>query len=187
MNKQKQLDEITEKIAHCRTCKKDCGGLPVPGEGNPDADIMFLGEAPGRNEAATGRPFIGRSGQLLRGLIREAGLKESDVYITSPVKYLPDRGTPTLAQIAHGRMHLNAQLSVIQPKFIVLLGKTAVTAMLERNSAILKERGSIIEKDGRHYFITLHPAAVIRFPKYKHLIVEDFKKLQRLVRKNPAE
>ncbi len=181
MSKQKQLDEIAEKIAHCKICQKDCSGLPVAGEGNPDADIMFLGEAPGKNEAATGRPFIGRSGQLLRGLIREAGFKETDVYITSPVKYLPDRGTPSPAQIAHGREHLSAQLAVIQPKFIVLLGKTAVTAMLERNSAILKERGSIIEKDGRHYFITLHPAAVIRFPKYKHLIVEDFKNLKKMI------
>ena len=92
----------------------------MPGEGNPDAHIIFLGEAPGKNEAATGRPFIGRSGQLLRKMIRSLGLKESDVFITRPVKYLPDRGTPSKEQIAHGRTHLTKQLTVINPKIIVL-------------------------------------------------------------------
>jgi uracil-DNA glycosylase len=72
--KQQALQDIAEEIAKCRVCKKDKVGLPVPGEGNPDADIVFLGEAPGKNEAKTGRPFIGRAGKLLRELIKEAGL-----------------------------------------------------------------------------------------------------------------
>lgn len=177
MHKRAALDTIAKEIENCRICKKDSSGKAVPGEGNPDADIVFLGEAPGRTEAATGRPFIGRSGQLLRKMIRSIGLQESDVFITSPVKYLPDRGTPTREQIVHGRSHLVSQLAVINPKIIVLLGKTAVTAILDRSSAILQEHGSIIKQDGRTYIIMLHPAAVIRFPKYTPLMDADFKKL----------
>src|SRR5690348_2310114 len=115
MNKLLALERIASEIEKCKICQKASSGKAVPGEGNPDADVVFLGEAPGKTEAATGRPFIGRSGQLLRKLIRDAGFKEEDVYITSPVKYLPDRGTPDAAQIAHGRSHLSKQLAVIQP------------------------------------------------------------------------
>lgn len=175
MNTQQKLDAIAKEIEKCRTCKKESSGKAVPGEGNSNARIVFLGEAPGRTEAATGRPFVGRSGQLLRKMIRGIGLKEEDVFITSPVKYLPDRGAPDKAQIAHGKKHLVKQLDVIQPKIIVLLGKTAVTAMLDRQSAILQEHGSIVNGEGRTYIITLHPAAVLRFPKYQPLMEADFR------------
>lgn len=175
MNNDDKLKKIAGEIAKCRICKNASSGKAVPGEGSAHAAIVFLGEAPGRTEAATGRPFVGRSGQLLRTMIRSIGLREEDVYITSPVKYLPDRGTPTKAQIVHGRKHLYKQLDVIRPKIIVLLGKTAVTAMLDRPSAILQEHGRIVSTEGRTYVITLHPAAVLRFPKYKPLMVKDFK------------
>src|SRR5258708_9896105 len=119
MNKQQALDTIAREIEDCAVCRDGKSGKAVPGEGNPDADIVFIGEAPGKTEAATGRPFVGRSGQLLRSLIREIGLREEDVYITSPVKYLPDRGTPTLADIRHGQEHFSNQLAVINPKVLV--------------------------------------------------------------------
>src|ERR1700685_3374875 len=102
MDKQKELDRLAREIENCKICKIGKNGKAVPGEGNPDAKIAFIGEAPGKQEAVIGRPFIGRSGQLLRSLIREIGLKEDEVYITSPVKYLPERGTPTSEDIAHG-------------------------------------------------------------------------------------
>lgn len=178
MNKQYKLDAIAKEIETCRICKRESSGKAVPGEGSADAKIVFLGEAPGRTEAATGRPFVGRSGKLLRSMIRGLGLKESDVFITSPVKYLPDRGTPSKEQITHGKIHLAKQLEVVHPKIIVLLGKTAVTAILDRPSAILQEHGSILKEDGRTYVITIHPAAVIRFPKYKHLMDADFRTLR---------
>lgn len=181
MDKQAQLNEIAEKIAKCKICKKDKIGKPVPGEGYPDAKVMFIGEAPGRKEAETGRPFIGRSGQLLRRLIRESGLKEEEVYITSPVKYLPKRGTPTQIDIEHGREHLFRQVEVINPKIMVLLGNTACKAILEKTIPILKAHGSIIEKNGKKYIITLHPAAVIRFPKYTAIIKSDFAKLKGII------
>ncbi len=180
MTKKQKLIALAKQIARCAECKRNKSGLPVAGEGNPDADIVFLGEAPGKTEAKTGRPFVGRSGQLLRRMIREAGLKEEEVYITSPVKYLPDRGTPTKKDIAHGRMHLAKQLAVIEPKIIVLLGATAVYAILEKVHPILKVHGKIIEDGGKKYLITLHPAAILRFPKYAPLMIADFKKIKKL-------
>lgn len=184
MNKQHRLDLIAEEIEHCAICKEGKTGVAVPGEGNPDADVVFIGEAPGKKEAETGRPFIGRSGQLLRKLIRGIGLDdEKDVYITSPVKYLPLRGTPTPADIAHGRIHLMEQFDVIQPQVIVLLGRVAAEGVLERKVAVAKEHGHIIEEDkkGRKYFLTYHPAAALRFRKNLAPLEEDFQKIKALL------
>lgn len=181
MNKQKELDRIAKEIENCAICRKDKSGKAVAGEGNPDADVVFIGEAPGKTEAKTGRPFVGRSGQLLRSLIREVGLREEDAYITSPVKYLPDRGTPTSEDIAHGRIHLMQQLDIIRPKIIVLLGRVAAEGVLQQKLAVMSQRGTIVEKDEKKYFLTIHPAAAIRFQKFKKLIVEDFEKLKELL------
>lgn len=183
MNKQKELDKIAKEIDACEVCQKDKIGVAVPGEGNPDADVVFIGEAPGKKEAVEGRPFIGRSGQLLRSLIREIGLKEEDVYITSPVKYLPERGTPTSTEIAHGRLHLMEQLNVIQPKAVMLLGRVAAEGVLHKKVAVASEHGEVIEeKDGIKYFLTFHPAAALRFSKrYKPLLQDDFQKLKKLL------
>jgi DNA polymerase len=184
MNKQKALDRIAQEIEQCLECKIGKSGKAVPGEGDPDADIIFMGEAPGKTEAKMGRPFIGRSGQLLRALIREAGLREEDVYITSPVKYLPDRGTPTPKDIAHAKTHLEKQLTVIDPKAIVLLGNVAVQGVLGRKIPVKTDHGKVIEENGRKYLVTLHPAAGLRFPPLKALLIEDFKKVKTLVQDN---
>lgn len=184
MNKQQELDKVAKEIELCKICKVGKNGKAVPGEGNPDAEVVFIGEAPGKQEAATGRPFIGRSGQLLRSLICSIALDDvKDVYITSPVKYLPDRGTPTSQDIAHGRIHLLKQFEVIQPKFVVLLGRVAAEGVLEKKVAVVKEHGQVLEgKEGIRYFLTYHPAAALRFPnKYKPLLQEDFQKLKKLL------
>ncbi len=181
-NKQKALDKIAREINNCETCKLGKSGKAVPGEGNPDANIIFIGEAPGRKEAESGRPFIGRSGQLLRSMIRDLGLDDvKDVFITSPVKYLPDRGTPTPTDIKHGRIHLMQQLELINPKLIVLLGGVATRGILEEIIPVKKMHGQIIDRNQKKYFITLHPAAALRFPPLKILIKEDFIKLKKLV------
>lgn len=180
--KARLLEEIAAEIARCRICKKDKIGLPVPGEGNPDADVVFLGEAPGKTEAKTGRPFVGRAGKLLRALIKESGLKEEEVYITSPVKYLPKHGTPTPLEVAHGRKHLEKQLVVIQPKSVVLMGRTACLAMLEEPVEIGKVHGTFREKEGMRYFISYHPAAPLHSPKLRAELKEDFRKLQEFLK-----
>ena len=181
--KQKKLEKIAREIDACDVCKIDKQGVAVAGEGNADADVVFIGEAPGKQEAVVGRPFIGRSGQLLRGLIREIGLKEEDVYITSPVKYLPNRGTPTSDDIAHGRVHLMKQFDVIQPKVVVLLGRVAAEGVLQKKVYVSKEHGEVIEeKNGIKYFLTYHPAAALRFPhKFKPFLKEDFLKVKDLL------
>lgn len=181
MNKQELLDKIAREIEKCRLCHIGTSGKPVPGEGNPDADIVFMGEAPGREEAKTGRPFVGRSGKLLRSMIKEIGLNEKDVFITSPVKLLPNRGTPTKDDIKHGITHTDKQLSVIDPKIIVLLGKTAYYAFFQGSMPILKDHGKIFEKDNRRFMATIHPAAVLRFPKFREILVSDFQKLKKII------
>ena len=179
MDKNKELIKIAGEIESCGICKIGKSGLAVPGEGDSKARIMFIGEAPGKTEAKTGRPFVGRSGKLLRQMISDVGLKENEVYITSPVKYLPDRGTPTVPDIEHGKTHLFKQIEVIDPKIIVLLGSVGSYAMLGEKIQVLKRHGEILEKDGRKFLITLHPSAVLRFPnKYKELFMNDLKRLK---------
>ncbi len=182
MDKQKALDSIASEIAKCKTCQKDKIGVSVPGEGSPDADIVFLGEAPGKQESETGKPFIGRAGKVLRALLSGIGLDAQDVFITSPVKYLPKDVTPTLEEIAHGRTHLIEQLQIIQPKVIVLMGRVACQAMLQKHYPIASEHGKIVEEQGVKYFISYHPAACLYSPKLKTVIQEDFKKLERLIK-----
>jgi len=182
MSKETSLKKIAAEIARCRSCKEACSGKAVPGEGSAHARIVFIGEAPGREEAKTGRPFIGRSGQLLRQSIRDLGLDEAEVFITSPVHYLPDRGTPTREMILHGREHLFRQLAVIDPDIIVLLGATACRAVLDRKIEVAKLHGSTARSDRRTCFISFHPAYAIRFTEGKRLFLEDFARLKRMIR-----
>ncbi|MDO8583380.1 MAG: uracil-DNA glycosylase [bacterium] len=184
MNKDTELKRIAQEIDNCNICKIGKSGKAVVGEGSSNAKIVFLGEAPGKKEAATGRPFVGRSGQLLRSLIREVGLKEEDVFITSPVKYLPDSGTPTPKDVEHGKMHLEKQLDIIKPKIIVLLGRIACLAILGKMVEMNKIHGEIIPSAGSgqvKYFVTYHPAAGLRFPPLKKKLIEDFQKLKTLI------
>ncbi len=195
MDKVVELQKIAEEIEKCKVCKLgadersegarllDKRGVSrlVPGEGNANAKVVFIGEAPGKKEAETGRPFIGRSGQLLRSLIRGIGLKEEEVYITSPVKYLPEKGTPSESDIAHGKVHLEQQLNIIDPEIIVLLGSVAARGVLNQKIPVMKDHGKIIEKDSKKYFVTIHPAAVLRFAKNKPLLISDFEKLKNCI------
>ncbi len=178
--KQRRLDKIAKEIEACEICKVGKIGQAVPGEGNADADVVFIGEAPGKQEAVTGRPFIGRAGKVLRGLIKQVGLNEKNVFITSPVKYLPEYVTPKPADIEHGRTHLFKQLDIIRPKVVVLLGNVAVQALLHEKMAIAKEHGKIVNRDGITYLITYHPAAPLYSPKVRLELEKDFKKLKSL-------
>lgn len=181
MDKGKELSKIADEIEKCSLCRQWGTGKPVPGEGSPDARIVFIGEAPGKQEAKAGRPFIGRSGKLLRATITEARLLEKDVYITSPVKYLPVRGTPSRENILHARTHLLKQLSIIRPQIVVLLGSTACLALLDRKVEMTKEHGNIICESGITYFITFHPAYALRFPEGKKGFLLDFRELKKLI------
>jgi uracil-DNA glycosylase len=182
MEKQIALSAITKEIEQCVDCKKGKIGVAVPGEGNPNAQVVFIGEAPGKTEAKTGRPFIGRSGKFLRSMIRELGLDdEKDIYITSPVKYLPERGTPSTGEIAHGKLHLDKQLVIIDPKLIILMGSVAAQGVLGEKIPVKSRHGEVIEKNNKKYFITIHPAAALRFSPLKKIVNEDFHVLRHIV------
>lgn len=181
MDKQKELDKIAEDIKFCKECKVNKSGLPVPGEGSPDADIMFVGMAPGRQEAKTGRPFIGSAGKLLSKLLDGIGLKREEVYITSPVKYFPEK-LLSKDDISHGREHIMKQIEVIGPKIIVLLGSVAIAAILDdKDVKVVKDHGKVIDKNGRKHLVTYHPAAILRFRKFLPMLEADFKKIRKLL------
>lgn len=183
MDNEQALQDIAQEIEVCQQCRIGTTGRSVPGEGNPHAKVVFVGEAPGKTEAVTGRPFVGRSGKLLRGLIQHIGLKEKDVFITSVGKYLPLRGTPSQEQIVHGRIHLLKQLSVIKPKIVVLLGAVAAQGVLGKKVPVAQLHGSIEKDEERQYFLTVHPAAALRFTKFKKILEEDFLKLKEIISK----
>ena len=173
------LEKIAKEIEKCKECKKDKFGLPVPGEGNSRAKIMFIGESPGSNEAKVGKPFVGRSGKFLTELLNSIGIKREDVFITSPVKYHQGKRNLEISEIKHGAKHLIKQIEVIKPKIIVLLGNVAIKATLDKGIKATENHGKLIEKK---YFITFHPAAAIRFPKIKDLIKKDFENLKQIIK-----
>jgi uracil-DNA glycosylase family 4 len=180
--KQDALAKIAREIEDCRICRQWGKGKAVPGEGNAGARIVFVGEAPGNKEAETGRPFVGRSGKFLRERIREIGLSEEEVFITSPVHYLPVSKTPSKENILHSRTHLLKQLSVINPEIIVLLGNTACLALLDKRPELVKEHGQVVRKNGKTFLLTFHPAYAIRFPSGKKGVLSDFEQLKNLIR-----
>ena len=180
MGKKFELQRIAKEIEKCKICRQGKTGKAVPGEGNPDAGLVFIGEAPGRNEAEAGKPFIGRAGKLLRSIIKDIGIDEKNVFITNPVKYLPLKGTPSTADVQHGKTHLEKQLRIINPKIIVLLGRVATLANFDEPISVKKEHGKTIEKNGITYLITYHPSAALRFPPLKKVLAEDLEKLKKL-------
>lgn len=181
LRKQKELNKIAAEVAKCNLCKKGTVGLPVPGEGNPNAKIVFVGEAPGKKEALTGQPFIGRAGAMLDKGLASIKLNREDVYITSPVKYLPKRGTPTAEQIAHGKKHLEQQLAVINPKVLVAMGRVASLALLNQDHKMTRAHGQVLQLGKQKVFLMLHPAAPLHSPKLRREFLESFKKLKKLI------
>lgn len=179
--KERALQEIAQEIEHCERCQQETTGLPVPGEGNANAQVVFVGEAPGKLEAKTGQPFIGRSGKFLRQAMEDIGLVDADVFITSVLKYLPVKGTPTQKQITLAKDHLAKQLVVIHPKVVVLLGSVAARGVLGEPFSITKMHGKVLRRDDTLYFFSYHPAAAIRFQSLRQIFLTDFARLRALL------
>jgi uracil-DNA glycosylase len=167
MDKEKALEKVAKEISECEECKKDKFGLPVPGEGNPNAEIMF----------------VGKSGKFLTELLKSIGIKREDIFLTSPVKYYQGRRNLKQEEIIHGTKHLKKQIEIINPKLLVLLGNVAVSAILNKKLNVMKLHGKIIEFDGRKCFITLHPAAGVRFSYMRKIMIKDFKKLEKILKR----
>jgi len=175
-----QIQEVNQQILNCDYCNLTPHiGQLVPGVGPQEAKIMLVGEAPGKQEAQTGQPFVGNAGKLLNKLMADfLPIPRNQMFITSIVKYLPPYKTPILTDISHGQTHLNDQIVAIDPQLIVLLGRSALMgSALGIAGSITQLRGKFISLNRRNYFITLHPASALRSNKYLELLKQDFLKL----------
>ena len=179
MSKDRALKKIAAEIRTCRLCKRGGTGAAVPGEGNPEARVVFIGEAPGKEEAKTGRPFVGRSGKFLREMMRNIGLAAEDVFITSPGHYHPLRGTPSKEMIVHGREHLMHQLEIIEPEIIVLLGNTACLAVLGRKVEISKEHGTVIKFGRRKSLSNVSSGLCLALSRREKTVHQRFRRTEK--------
>lgn len=176
------LFSIAEQIRKCTACPLHKSRLlAVPGEGSPKAKIMFIAEAPGSEEDRQGLPFVGKSGKFLDQMLKIANLKRKDIFITGSCKCHPPKNrNPTAKELKTCKeLWLDQQIKLIKPKIIVILGRVALKNLLSENS-IKDLHGKTIKKNNQEYFVTYHPAAGMRFPKLKKLMVNDFKKLKKL-------
>ena len=170
------LEEVARLVKNCTECPLHRGRTnAVPGEGNAQADVMFIGEGPGFREDREGRPFVGPAGQLLEGLLASIGTNRKEVFIANMVKCRPpDNRDPAPAEIAACGKYLDRQIELINPKLIVTLGRFSLGRFFPGES-ITKARGKTRVKDGRTIFPVLHPAAALRRPELRGIMVEDFR------------
>ena len=171
------LTQAVKECTDCRLCERRTN--TVLGEGKPDADLMFIGEGPGRDEDLQGRPFVGASGQLLDRMIHALGMERCDVYICNIVKCRPPNNrVPTPEEAEACRIHLRMQTYLIRPKVIVLLGSTAAKYLLNPEIRITRERGIWTERKGVWMMPTYHPSALLRDESKKPQAWEDMKSLR---------
>jgi len=205
MNKKAELEKLNQKIRNCKKCplwrtRKNT----VPGEGQIDAKIMVIGQAPGVEEDKVGKPFVGRAGIFLDKLLEIAEIKREKIFITSPLKCFPPKNRkPKKEEIRACLPYLKKQIEILnfpargearpmgRQKFI-LLGEVAFSIFFPKKTTtrpppsqpsagpLLKDfRGKWLEKNGKFYFPTYHPAAGLRFPKIRKILEKDFKKIKR--------
>ena len=180
------LDQLRAHIGHdCTRCK--LGGLgrrqTVFGVGRADADLMFIGEAPGADEDVQGEPFVGRAGQLLTKIIEAIGLRREDVYIANVIKCRPPGNrAPEPDEVATCEPFLSQQIDAIRPRVIVALGTHAAHALLQTDAPISRLRGRVHEfRGGIKLVPTFHPAFLLRSPDRKRDVWEDMKKVRALL------
>jgi DNA polymerase len=181
--KHDSLEKIAAEVKGCPLCRLSrTRKNAVPGEGQLAAKIMFIGEAPGRNEDEEGRPFVGAAGRILDDLLQKAGIERSQVFITNVVKCRPPNNrVPDEDEAAACRPYLDRQIALIKPKVICVLGRTAYSSLLG-GSSITTNRGKIVEKAGQKYFLTFHPAAAIYNKSLLSALEADLKKLAREIK-----
>jgi DNA polymerase len=176
------LSELYEQVALCQQCeiaKARC--KVVPGEGAEDADIMFIGEAPGFHEDQQGRPFVGPAGQFLDSLLASINLTRQQVYIANVIKCRPTGNRdPLPTEIRNCRPWLDKQMEIIKPKMIVTLGRFSM-AMFFPGKTISKIHGTAVKKDGVIYFAMYHPAAALHQQSLKTAIEADMLKIPALL------
>lgn len=188
LRKARTLAEVREVLGDCRRCKLCAYRTQVVfGVGNPQADLMFVGEGPGRDEDLQGEPFVGRAGQLLTEIITKGmKMRRESVYIANVVKCRPpENRNPEPDEIAQCLPFLERQIDIVAPKVIVALGKVAAQALLNTSTPISRLRGSWHSYRGIPLMPTLHPAYLLRNPADKKLVWEDIKQVIRKLGGNP--
>jgi len=182
------LTDLYKEIAVCRKCEiAKSRTHAVPGEGAENADIMFIGEAPGWNEDQQGRPFVGAAGQFLDELLASIGLERKTVYITNVIKTRPpENRDPLPIEITNCRPWLEKQILLISPKIIVTLGRYSM-AMFFPGKSISKIHGTHQTVNGVTYFAMYHPAAALHQGNLRNILKQDIKKLPSLLNELKAK
>jgi uracil-DNA glycosylase len=172
-------DALVAETHDCRKCGLAAGRKTVVfGVGNPNADLMFIGEAPGRDEDLQGEPFVGKAGQLLTDIIKAMKLTRDDVYIANVIKCRPpDNRNPEPDELDACRPFIQRQVELIKPKVIVALGKFGLQSLTEKAYSITAVRGQWLEYKGIKLMPTYHPAYLLRTPAAKKDVWTDMKKV----------
>ena len=180
---EQELKKIKKQVTQCTKCElSKTRNNSVPGKGNFKSDVIFVGEAPGKNEDMKGEPFIGIAGKKLSIALENAGITRDDVYITNIVKCRPPKNrVPTTNERDTCQNYLKKEIEIIKPKIICILGNTAFNSLLG-GKEIIKFRGKIVRKNNQLYFLTIHPAATIYNQKLINVLKKDMKKLFKVIK-----
>ena len=172
-----ELKRYKEKIQDCLNCSLGYKRKNfVFGVGNPNADIVFVGEAPGKNEDLEGEPFVGRAGKLLDKILNAINLDRNDIYILNVLKCRPpENRDPSSDEINECEPYLKEQLKIIKPRLIVALGRISAMTLLRKKESLGDFRNNIHKYEGIDLLVTYHPAALLRNPNFKVPTWEDFK------------
>ncbi len=179
--KVEDIKQRVETCTKCDLCKTRTNA--VPGKGDSNARIIFIGEAPGRKEDEKGEPFVGAAGKKLENALAKSGISRQSIYITNVVKCRPPNNrVPTESERESCRQFLFEEIDAINPDIICVLGNTASNSVLGQGE-ITKNRGKIIEKNGKKYFLTFHPAAVIYNQELARTFESDISTLAKIIQK----
>ncbi|MBE6939244.1 MAG: uracil-DNA glycosylase [Ruminococcaceae bacterium] len=181
---QKQWEALQQECLSCQLCPlAQTRTQVVFGAGDPQAEVLIIGEAPGAREDELGEPFVGRAGKLLDDMLAMIGLNRKNIYISNSVKCRPPQNRdPLPAEKAACSGYLQRQMALMQPKIIVCLGRISAMELIRPDFKITQEHGQFYEKDGVQMMALYHPAALLRDPHKKPETFEDLKKLQAKIR-----
>jgi uracil-DNA glycosylase family 4 len=182
------LDEIRADLGDCQRCKLAGGRKTIVfGQGNPHAEVVFIGEGPGADEDEQGLPFVGRAGKLLNRMLQMVDIRREDVYICNVVKCRPPGNrTPERDEVEACSPFLYRQIEAIRPRLVCCLGAPAVKTVLGLKDGILKLRGRFYDFGNAKALATVHPAYVLRNPREEKILREDFEKVRDFLKSQSA-
>ena len=188
-NQGEELAKIAEAVQTCQKCPLSKTAMRgVPGEGNPNADVMFIGEGPGKEEDKQGRPFCGPAGKFLDEMLVSIGLSRDEVYIGNIVKHRPpENRDPEPGEIEACWPYLQSQIEIINPRVIVILGRHSLARLMPGLGTISQLHGRAFRRDGRYFMALYHPAVALYAGSMRQVLMEDFGKLKLLLKKIGSE